>query len=412
MNRFLLLLGLQVTHALSDAPFNPDHWLLSFFVNSAVLFSAASLRWRNQLDETRLYDHFAPAARSVFVVCYGFAAFSKLNSDFLAMDSSCACELAQLQVAASPWLNSISVPSLAGWCAAICECAVALLLLAGRTRRFGIVIGVLFHTFLVISPAIAVFDFSTTVYAMLFLFTSRETGDRIQHTIDHVVQQTPSLMSLLQKLKATVTVTVAAFLLGRSLLGYTYGNPRLSRLIWLFNMVVACVVIGFTFARLFGRSAPTSNHVAFRPTLRIQTLVVLLAIMNGVCPYLGLKTQGSFTMFSNLRTEAGHWNHLVVPPRFRVFDHYQDNLWHVAQVDDYRLRADFVEKDCLVPRFEIQRAIAQNPDLSITVIKSGQPVTLSPAAADPDLGRPTNWLTRKIMIFRPVTPDGSPYCGN
>ena len=39
----------------------------------------------------------------------------------------------------------------------------------------------------------------------------------------------------------------------------------------------------------------------------------LLVVLNGMCPYLGLKTDSSFAMFSNLRTEPGFANHLVMP---------------------------------------------------------------------------------------------------
>ena len=46
MPRFLTLCGLQVGHTLVDAPFNPDHWLLLFFVNLLTLGSAAWLGWR------------------------------------------------------------------------------------------------------------------------------------------------------------------------------------------------------------------------------------------------------------------------------------------------------------------------------------------------------------------------------
>lgn len=44
-------------------------------------------------------------------------------------------------------------------------------------------LGVLFHTVLVISPAIAVFDLSITVYTMLFLFMPSNFPEKLRSKI-------------------------------------------------------------------------------------------------------------------------------------------------------------------------------------------------------------------------------------
>ena len=62
--RFFLLIGLQMTHVVVDAPFNPDHWLLLFFVNATIAISALDLWLRGQeVTGAQLYRRFAPAAR-------------------------------------------------------------------------------------------------------------------------------------------------------------------------------------------------------------------------------------------------------------------------------------------------------------------------------------------------------------
>ena len=42
-----------------------------------------------------------------------------------------------------------------------------------------------------------------------------------------------------------------------------------------------------------------------------------LIFVNAVSPYIGLKTQNSFTMYSNLQTENGRWNHALLLPELR-----------------------------------------------------------------------------------------------
>ena len=148
------------------------------------------------------------------------------------------------------------------------------------------------------------------------------------------------------------------------------------------------------------------------PPVHVQWLIVLMAVVNGFCPYLGLKTQGSFTMFSNVRTEDGHWNHLVAPQSMRIFDDFQDANLDVVATNDLRLQVDYVEPDYLVPKFEIQRVAAINPDLTVTLRENGQDVVLKSATLMPTLGTTPNWWLRKLLIFRPVTRHGEPYCGN
>jgi hypothetical protein len=186
-------------------------------------------------------------------------------------------------------------------------------------------------------------------------------------------------------------------------------------LIWIINMMIAVTIIWRAAFALFDREmSAAGSRVHYRPRQLAHYMIIALALLNGLCPYLGLKTQGSFTMFSNLRTEAGHWNHLIVPRAVRLISTFQDEQVRVTAIDDGRIQRDFVEKNetYLVPLFEVQRAATNNPDISITVLRDGDEQTLRPVSLDPTFGHRPHWLLRKLLIFRPVTMDGSPYCGN
>ena len=45
-----------------------------------------------------------------------------------------------------------------------------------------------------------------------------------------------------------------------------------------------------------------------------------LVFLNALTPYVGLKTQNSWTMYSNLQTEPGRWNHSLIPEVVRLPD--------------------------------------------------------------------------------------------
>lgn len=49
----------------------------------------------------------------------------------------------------------------------------------------------------------------------------------------------------------------------------------------------------------------------------------------GLTSYLGLRTAGNFSMFSNLRTEPGGWNHLLLPGPIATLARHQQDLVHI-----------------------------------------------------------------------------------
>jgi hypothetical protein len=95
---------------------------------------------------------------------------------------------------------------------------------------------------------------------------------------------------------------------------------------------------------------------ALRP---LYAAVALVLVVNAASPYVGLKTEASFAMFSNLQTEPGHWNHLVVPEAVRVFG-AQDELVRLeasnAPTLERRRRAG-----ALMVRFELERYLREHP---------------------------------------------------
>jgi hypothetical protein len=81
----------------------------------------------------------------------------------------------------------------------------------------------------------------------------------------------------------------------------------------------------------------------------------LCAVLNGLCPYLGLKTETSFAMYSNLRTEAGQSNHLIVRKPLSLAD-YQTNLVRIVDSSDEVL-AKAAAQGLPIPLIEVRKRI-------------------------------------------------------
>jgi hypothetical protein len=115
------------------------------------------------------------------------------------------------------------------------------------------------------------------------------------------------------------------------------------------------------------RFAPVPAGWWRRPALALAPVLVFL---NGLSPYLGLKTEHSWAMFSNLQTEGGHWNHLFMPQSMQVFS-FQDDLVRVVRSSDPYLAGD-PRRDIRLVAFEMRRYLEDHPDVAITYEVRGE----------------------------------------
>lgn len=412
LQSLLILALLQISSVAVDAPYNPDHWLLVLFVNLLLLGTALRIRWHGRkLTPSLLMENFAPGARLVFLFCYGFAALSKYNIDFLFSDNSVARKLLELQAREIPALSWLVWPPAVPWLTLFCETAVPLCLLFQRTRVWGILVGLLFHAALMISPSVAVYDFTLAVYMMLYLFTPNGLDVNVRSWLRETRDNAPELATYFRKYRPWLSLAPAvAFLTVSAQMSMESLTTRLAWLRWMVAMLIVISVILVGCIGLFSR---TRGRAALRwmPRWGLPYAIIGLAIMNGLCPYLGLKTQGSFTMFSNLRTEAGEWNHLFMPESLRIVDHYQDRLVQITATDDPVLQKQYVERGLLATEFEVRRRVAEKPALSLTVRRGAREIVVD-VAEDPVLGTPPDLLAQKLLIFRPVSMDGEPFVTN
>ena len=132
----------------------------------------------------------------------------------------------------------------------------------------------------------------------------------------------------------------------------------------------------------------------------------LLTILNGTSPYLGLKTETAFAMYSNLRTEGERSNHLLVPRAVQLFD-FQQNLVEIKDSSSGFLK-NLAQRRLLLPFFEVRAFLNSHPNTTLTYLRHAPPG----APPDDQLRQPIPWPLRKLLYFRPVALSGPQPCSH
>jgi hypothetical protein len=346
----------------------------------------------------------APLAAALLLV-YWLSVLHKLNHDFVDPSTSCAAYMYRRVALAlpflprAPWAEQVSI-----WSTLLAEAALPVLLLWRRTWQLGLVAALSFHLMLAFDPTPGIYSFTGLLFAFFVLVlpdTFVETAlDRLHALVARVVR-VPLLCAR----------GAGALLLGSLL---AYGATRHDR--WAFQPTAvfflfwaSLVIAGYLVTLLTSPEAPGEPGAAIVPRrARPSTPAWLwvmpgLVLLNGLNPYLGLRTQLSFSMFSNLRTEGGISNHLFMPRLLSLGD-YQEDLVEILTTDDPEL-ADFSQQQLLLPYFEFRRLVGGLDDVSVTYLRGGERHTFECASGqcnDPELARPVSGLVARLLYFRPV----------
>lgn len=380
-------------------------------MNVAILISIArgiyeskTFGTRAPLDKDKLVETFAPALRLSLIIIYLFTFFHKVNADFLNPEVSCAGVILS-------WVNrTYHVLPLDHWAVVasiwgtlLIELGVPLLLLFRRTVYVGLAIALCFHLFL--SQYGGLYGFASMLLAVYFLFLPRsfteKVAARFQKLLALVPLPSPSLfwfpaMALLLAVSAFAVKRITGFSLIYT--GMVFWD------IWLVGVVIC-------FHSEFLGLLKTPADYKLRQKWGVLWIFPLITFLNGCAPYLGLKTETSWAMYSNLRTEI-HPNHLIVPPAFKVFG-FQDDLVDILETTDSRLQRYAVPEVALT-YFEFRRICSSiTEDFEVSYIRGGQEKRLtvaSGASSDPELTRHHPWLLEKLLRFRPVDTGAHSTC--
>jgi hypothetical protein len=425
----ILLLSLVWT-VLQRLPWTSNHSLLVALVAMTVLVALAS-RIREDgwpPDRERWFDSFAAAVRIEVILLYAWAFFHKLNAGWFDPEVSCAVMLAEVLGA------RLGLPD-AGWlqegailAALAAEATIPLLLLVPRTRAAGVLVAVGFHWLLGIATF---FNFSAWMYALLYVFLPACSTVLLRRWLASLRRRafriaSPAAWRRSYSWSAWALLAAAiAVLLHHASWSFRPGGSRILRsrpldiprsgisqgfeaLWWAYGGTLAAVLLLLLLSHRWNDRAPGS---AMRP--RLLAVFPLLVLLNGAAPYLGLKTENAFSMFSNLQTEAGYANHLILDGGVRLAG-FQDDLVTIESSSDGEL-SRLAEAGYALPYFEFRsyvsrKARAGGEPIRVTFARGDRRVTLADATRERELAEPDRWLARKLLWFRPVFTGASPPC--
>lgn len=413
--RLVLLLALLAVECVVSLP-NPSNHQVAVGILGFGLGPWWLVWWLRDpvaaADPAEFLRRVGPFLRVSFVLLWAFAALAKLNTGFLDVAASCSVWLLEsIPLVEVP--RALAPLVIAG--AVAVEVLVPLLLLFHRTRPVAIVLAFGFH---LVSAFAGHSSFSGFAWSMYVLFLPPAMLARAVVTARHAV---PARV----RVRVRRTVAVAARR-GPVALAVLVGGWVLGRYVLLamlpdslqggarrWGAVLLCVAfMGFTgwvLVRLRGHWLPAQGP---RASLRVSSGPMLLGIgllvFTGVMPYIGLKTQAAFTMFSNVRTEPGSWNHLLVPAAVRVFEWQDGGRVTFLGTDDARL-AQYIARTGSeeVVLLGARRIVYDFPDATVRYRLHGMERTASPVLADPVLGAPLTPAQEWFGAMRPFADGGT-----
>ncbi len=422
VGRLLLLAAVQVGWVAYSFPnYVTNHWIFTAFINAAILLSFVTLvatRRHLRVDGGRLFETFAPPARVSLVILYFYTVFHKLNTDYFNPETSCAVDHYR-SIASWVWLLPTAAWTypfaIAG--SLLIESAIPLFLCFRRTRVAGLFLGLCFHMMLGVNPNHRFFNFSAMVFAVYFLFLPFNFRDALREILAGTGGGRRVLLwagsrraglALRALVWGAIAVVGGVFLFDATsrIAQLDADLSAISRALWLVygGLLIAVFLLS---VRRWNVVDATSFLVTLRPTHRILWIIPVVVFFNGLNPYLGLKTDSAFSMFSNLRTEGGSTNHFIMPGGIRPVG-YQDDLVRVIDASPGRLKTA-AEQGYLLTYFELRRITASNPDMSLTYIRDGEMHTVPRVGDDPELSRHFPVWQRMILDFRPVSLSGTRY---
>lgn len=405
-----LLIGLALAHAglyVADMPAASNNRMLTFFVASTVLVA-----WlprlaprRPAFDRDAFHAGFAPSARFLLILLYFFGIFHKINADFLDPDASCAVALYTSFMDATrlsafglnEWLPGRHA---AIWLTFVAEGLAIALLFSRRHKFLGFLIGVPFHVLIAFTGYAYYIDFSTIVLALYTLFLPEAFYARLNAALRSMAERRgwPPAGAVRRARLALAAVAALAGLTAAVADALDWMSPQRPTAMQPFFALYAAVFL-YAVLRFFPPREALTPQPFFRFVTPFSAVVPVLFLINGFSPYIGWKTEAAIAMFSNLHTEGGVSNHLLMPTPPYLFD-YQRELARVIRVSDPAALADVTGPGRYIVRYDLDRRLARDPDLRVVYEVDG--VRHDSAASTENVYESTPWPARMLLIFKPV----------
>ncbi|QCK13895.1 hypothetical protein [Mangrovivirga cuniculi] len=414
---FILAVINSLALSFQKMPFIPNHMMYEWLINIPLLLYliiALIKEKRNSVGADRLFIWvFEPVAQWGLLILYFFVVFHKLNFGFFDVDHSCGVFLFEGIIHRMNQIFQIlNLPSIALntplkyvsiYSTIIIEAIIPLFLFTRRFRTTGIFIGLIFHYLLSLHAHLGIFSFSLMMYTYYVFFLPETFFTWIRNF---------RVKSITIYLRIILSALVIGFFLVYKYYGY-WVYYLTGQTLW-YIIGLAYIVIYLIFLRSINRIYESELFRVGFPGY--AGLVFLLFItLNGFSPYLGLKTETSYAMFSNLKTENGSNNHILMPEWLQLFD-FQKDLVEITDSNVKYVKSDYYHEGQprLFTNFEVQRIIRNlNPGEKVS-FKSGDDlytIENEDGVINKSEGvKNYSYFTYKFLLFRPVYPGDVSFC--
>jgi hypothetical protein len=408
--RFFILVFLQLCEVFIKMPNVTNHWIFTAFVNLTILQAYVYLTLKQKsfrFTKDDLIKTFTNAVRVELLILYFYVVFHKLNAGFFIPESSCATDffVSQNSFGLLPSNRSLLVMNV--YLTIGIEILIPVLLCFRKARNWGVLLGLLFHGVIAYNPTNGFYDFSSMLFGTYILFINPNFSDyvfRLFKKIKFNLKKKSELNYNFSYIKFMLSVFLSCVLfsflyfmtLTRS------GDNYFRDILW----TAYCLFFIFLFIAWMVKSRKL-KLTKLQPPLGLPKgsflLFPILVLINGFSPYLGLKTESSFAMFSNLRTEGNISNHYLVPATTQVFD-FQKDLVEIISSTDPELSKLAAKKQLMV-YFSFKNHVAFFKPERVEYLRNAQHFTYVKNISETHSGldqRSPFWQ-RKFLSFRTIS---------
>jgi hypothetical protein len=449
-----------------------NHVNIMLYCNIVMILTMAYayVRRRDSVANDDYFEMIRPALRASLITVYFLAGFHKLNKDYFNPEVSCGADIFGY-VASTIRTSILGVPvglvlSAVGLFIVYILirggrfgapgsrvftllvvlvvggvfCGVLLVLLASPTslREIGAATGIViilweligslllavprFQVVMVpfslamhaILAVVGFVDFGTLAFALLFTFVPADYYQMLNRPVN---------LRFSGLLVDRAHVYFAITLIGAAYTGiYDHIYPLLNKFFvtgMLFNFAVL-VFIWPILSALFSPSPPVWRGVSIFNNNMPEFLYLfpVLLVLYAMTSYVGLRTAGNFSMYSNLRTEGSGSNHFLLRDNpMKIWD-YQQDVVRIIKIDDGAGAAihhyDRFRSGLQLPVVEFRKWIYEWTQAGFEV-----PLTFEYHGrihSTKDIVKDSEWSTDErtwemlLLDFRAVQPDGPKEC--
>ncbi|MDK1387889.1 thiol-disulfide oxidoreductase [Sinorhizobium sp. 8-89] len=399
----LALVALSLALYALRLPVASNNKTIATVMNGAILLSAAVLYvkagGRGSIDRVALYDQIRVVARALLAIMYFYGIFHKINTDFL--DPAVSCAVGLYVPLARPFglEDNLFGRYLAIYSTFVIEAIAIVSLYWKRYFAVGFILALIFHYIIPISAYSWYMDFSSLVFALYVLSIPTPASKMLYGISLGVANALRENFGRIGTLIPGVSLLLTA---GAVVMILTLAFPERSfdmivHSIWVLVWAVAggAAMVVLTYVALW--NLPCENVSPPRQPAWIYAVPGLFFI-SCLSPYVGLKTESSINMFSNLHTEAGQTNHLLFSKPPYLFNYQNEVVKVVDASDPHWVRQSQAGNFHIL--HDLKRQLRWNPQAWVTYVQEGATVTRATAASL--AAEMPNILERKLLIFKLV----------